>query len=96
MADCSAQIQYANKNQKPFLAIVGKHGSTSALANVKSGVGISLREMRDVKIAADGKSAMIGGGITSGDLLDVLWSQGKQAGKSCTKYFARRSWLTPR
>lgn len=65
----------------PFLAIAGKHGSSRALSKFKSGLGISLREMRDVKIADNGQSATIGGGITSGELLHQLWERGKQTGE---------------
>lgn len=63
----------------PFLAISGKHGFTKSLGEMKSGIGIYMQQMTDVKIAEDGQSAIIGGGITSRQLIDHLWPQGKQS-----------------
>ena len=78
----SCQIQYANTNNMPFVAISGKHGSSNNLGNVKHGVGINMRHMNHVQIAEDGKSATIGGGILTKQLIDALWEEGKLASTS--------------
>lgn len=75
-----SKIGYANKHNKPFLAISGGHGQTRSLNGVKRGVGISMRGMTDVRIVDDGHAATIGGGIQTGELLPALWSHGKQTG----------------
>ena len=83
--DVGETVRYANDLGKPFLAVSGQHGGTSALGDVEDGVGIWMWQMRDVKIAEDGKSARIGGGIRSKELIDKLWESGKMAGTSSFK-----------
>lgn len=84
--DVRETIRYANANEKPFLAISGQHGGTTALGDVKNGTGIWLRKMTDVSIAENGKSAVIGGGIKSKELVDKLWKHGKMTGASTNLY----------
>lgn len=45
-----------------------------------NGIQIVLSKLNSVKIASDGKSATIGGGIKSKALTDALWAAGKQTG----------------
>lgn len=78
------QINFANKNSIPFLAVNGVHGSISTLGGMKSGIQIRLSKLNSIKIAKDGKTATIGGGVRTKDLTDTLWTAGKQAGKSET------------
>ena len=75
------QIKFANRNSVPFLAVSGFHGSISTLGNFQDGIEILLTKLNGVKIASDGKSATIGGGIRSKDLTDTLWAAGKQTGE---------------
>lgn len=39
-----------------------------------------MRGMAYVHISADGRSATIGGGTQSGEVIAALWAKGKQAG----------------
>ncbi|KAK4507273.1 hypothetical protein PRZ48_001008 [Zasmidium cellare] len=77
--DVQNTVRYANEHDKPFLALSGRHGFTKSLGEMKNGIGINMRHMNDVAIAEDGKSATVGGGITSKELTDLLWAQGKQS-----------------
>lgn len=74
------KIRYADAFNRPFLAITGGHGETWDLGNVRNGIGISMRGMIYVHISDDGRSATIGGGTQSGEVIAALWARGKQAG----------------
>lgn len=74
------KIRYADAFNRPFLAITGGHGETWDLGKVSSGIGISMRGMAYVRISDDGRSATIGGGTQSGEVIAALWAKGKQAG----------------
>ena len=52
-----------------------------SLGKVKRGVGIWMRKMGEVKIASDGTSATIGGGIKSKEFAHGLAKHGKQSGE---------------
>lgn len=89
--DVQATIRWANSVGVPFLAVAGGHGSTAALGRFKKGVGIWLRELRDIEIldghGGDGDRdgygrARIGGGVLSGEVVWELWDKGKMAGES--------------
>lgn len=77
--DVEQTIKYANKHHKQFLAISGGHGTISDLGKVQNGIGVWLSKMKTVEIADDGRTATVGGGITSGEFLHTLWAHGKQA-----------------
>lgn len=47
------------------------------------GINIQLTQLDGVAIAEDGRTAVIGGGIRSRNLTDVLWAAGKQTGARC-------------
>lgn len=74
------KIRYADAFNRPFLAITGGHGETWDLGNVRNGIGISMRGMAYVHVSEDGRSATIGGGTQSGEVIAALWAKGKQAG----------------
>ncbi|KAL8892049.1 MAG: hypothetical protein Q9192_005663 [Flavoplaca navasiana] len=57
----SAMVKFANRINLPFLAINRGHGSVSALGTFKHGVLIKLDNLTSIDIAADGKSAVLGG-----------------------------------
>jgi hypothetical protein len=46
------------------------------------GINIYLPELNSIKIAKDGKSVTVGGGINSKKVTDTLWAAGKQTGMS--------------
>lgn len=85
------QIRYANTNDRPFLALSGKHGDSNIWDQLENGVGINLRKLNSVKIAEGGKSANIGGGIMTKDLVDVLWEEGKMTSKLLNPSICNRS-----
>ncbi|PIA89336.1 6-hydroxy-D-nicotine oxidase [Cercospora beticola] len=76
--DIQSTIRVANAHSKPFLAISGGHGATLSLANLRNGVGIWLESFKDVEILRDGQSAVVGGGVLSGELRDKLALHSKQ------------------
>lgn len=76
----SLQIKFANQNSVPFLAVSGFHGSISTLGDMSNGIQILLTKLNGIRIASDGKTATIGGGVISKDLTDTLWAAGKQTG----------------
>lgn len=62
----------------PFLAYDGVHGSLTTLGKMDSGIAISLAPLSSVEVAADGRTATIGGGTMSKTVTDELWAAGKQ------------------
>ncbi|KAF2009519.1 FAD-binding domain-containing protein [Aaosphaeria arxii CBS 175.79] len=76
--DVERTIRYANAHKRPFLAISGGHGQTQTLKNVKSGIGIWMRGMNDLKVVDRGRAAVVGGGIENGEVIRRLWAEGKQ------------------
>jgi FAD/FMN-containing dehydrogenase len=78
--DVGETIKFANRLRRPFLAVSGGHGATRGFGGVKKAVGIWMRQLDDVEVLEGGKSARIGGGIKSKELVDALWKHGKQTG----------------
>jgi FAD/FMN-containing dehydrogenase len=60
--------------------MTGGHGATNALAGVKHGIEIWMRQLNSITIAPDGQTATIGGGVLSKEITDALWSAKKQTG----------------
>lgn len=48
---------------------------------MNNGIEINLKKLNSVTVAADGKTATIGGGALSKTVVDVLWAAGKQTGR---------------
>ncbi|KAH7377538.1 FAD binding domain-containing protein [Cadophora sp. MPI-SDFR-AT-0126] len=71
-------VKFANQNSVPFLTTNGVHGSISTLGAMKSGIEISMVQLNSIKIAQDGKTVTVGGGIMSKNITDTLWAAGKQ------------------
>lgn len=44
------------------------------------GIEISLKQLNSIKIATDGQTVTIGGGVMSKNVTDTLWAAGKQTG----------------
>lgn len=64
----------------PFLATNGVHGSITTLGQMTYGIEISLKQLNTIKIATDGQTVTIGGGVMSKNVTDTLWAAGKQTG----------------
>lgn len=62
------------------MAISGRHGNTSALKGVKSGVGIIMTRLNDLHLSDEGNTVVAGGGLLSGEFLKRLWEMGKVTG----------------
>jgi FAD/FMN-containing dehydrogenase len=65
----------------PFLAMGSGHGCTGALGNVRDGIQIWTRQLKNIRISADGQTVTVGGGVKAKELTDALWAAGKQTGK---------------
>jgi len=76
----TVEILYANERGIPYLAKVGGHGAISSLGDVHHGIQISMRQLNQVRISNNGDLATIGGGAKVKDVVDALWSAGKQTG----------------
>lgn len=74
------QVKFTSMHDIPFLTYSCGHGAIESLEKMNSGIQIRMTEMKSVSIAPDGKSAIIGGGILSKDLVDTLWAKNKQTG----------------
>ena len=75
------QVKFARKYNIDFLAINRGHGTAEALSNVKGGIQINLRQLRNITIAEDGNSAILGGGVYNDDVVSALAAVGKASGK---------------
>ncbi|KAL9636393.1 MAG: hypothetical protein Q9204_002274 [Flavoplaca sp. TL-2023a] len=75
-------VKFANRINLPFLAINRGHGSVSALGTFKHGVLIKLDNLTSIDVAANGKSAVLGGGVYSDLLLATLAEKNKVAGQN--------------
>ncbi|KAH6723727.1 FAD binding domain-containing protein [Leptodontidium sp. 2 PMI_412] len=71
-------VNFANKNSVPFLVTNGVHGSITTLGAMKSGIEIHMTQLNSIKIAKDGKTVTLGGGVMSKNVTDTLWAAGKQ------------------
>lgn len=71
------QIKVSNKFELPWLAVSGRHGGILSLGKLDTGVQINLDHLDSLVINPDGKTATIGGGITSGEVTAALWDKGK-------------------
>jgi phosphoribosylformimino-5-aminoimidazole carboxamide ribonucleotide (ProFAR) isomerase len=45
------------------------------------GIEIYMPQLNSISIAKDGKSVTVGGGVNSKNMIDALWTAGKQTGK---------------
>ncbi|KAL4993940.1 hypothetical protein BDV10DRAFT_197933 [Aspergillus recurvatus] len=75
--DVAKTIKYANANDLPFLAVNGGHGSISSLSKIDHGIEIWMHKLNSVQIAEDGKTATVGGGIKSSELIPALFAHNK-------------------
>lgn len=65
----------------------GGHGAIYNLGDVHYGIEIWMKKMNSISISEDGDTALIGGGVLSKDLVDYLWSNGKQAGEYLRPFY---------
>lgn len=72
------QVKYGNEKNIPYLPVNGGHGAIITVGKMQGGIEIWMNALNTVEIAADGKSAKIGGGTLSKTVTDSLWAAGKQ------------------
>jgi len=80
------QILFANTHNIPFLAKTGGHGAIDSLGNVHNGIEIWMRNLNQIQISPDGKTAISGGGVKVKEVVDTLWAAGKQTGISASLF----------
>ncbi|KAF9728934.1 hypothetical protein PMIN06_010360 [Paraphaeosphaeria minitans] len=73
--DVSEIVKYANSQNVPFLAVNTGHGSTATLGKF-NGIQISLNQLRQIDIQPGGDSAIFGGGVYGGPVIEDLWEKG--------------------
>lgn len=76
------QVKFANLVNLPFLAINRGHGIPSALSTIKHGILIRMTRLDSIEIAADAKTATMGGGIYVDQVLAKLAESNKVCGTS--------------
>ncbi|PVH93284.1 putative FAD-dependent oxygenase [Periconia macrospinosa] len=76
--DVIETVKYANEIKKPFLAVNNAHGAISTVGRINNGIQISMKNLKGVTVAADGKTATFGAGVLAKDVTDALWAEGKQ------------------
>ncbi|KAL8988152.1 MAG: hypothetical protein Q9177_002732 [Variospora cf. flavescens] len=75
--DVATAVKMANQLRLPFLAVNGGHGTSSALKTIQRGVSINLCNFKQLQISQDGKSALIGGGANTQEVVNGLAAYGK-------------------
>ncbi|KAL8907959.1 MAG: hypothetical protein Q9207_001105 [Kuettlingeria erythrocarpa] len=75
--DVAVTVKLANDYHLPFLAVNGGHGTSSFLNTFQHGVSINLRNFNQVQFSKDGKSALIGGGANTQEVINGLGVHGK-------------------
>lgn len=76
--DIQQTVRHANEHGIPFIARSGGHGATEAFASAKDAIQIDLRDMNQVEVSADGKTAKVGGGANMKQVVAALMDAGKQ------------------
>ncbi|EFX00158.1 FAD-binding domain containing protein [Grosmannia clavigera kw1407] len=76
--DVVQTVLFANANSVPFLATNGAHGALTTLGRMTTGIEIYLEKLASIKIASDGSSVTVGGGVRSKNVTDALWAANKQ------------------
>ncbi|CAK7212664.1 hypothetical protein SCUCBS95973_001540 [Sporothrix curviconia] len=76
--DVVQTVLFANKQNVPFLATNGAHGSVTSLGGLQGGIEIYLTQLSSIDISADGTTVTVAGGVHSKNLTDALWAANKQ------------------
>jgi FAD/FMN-containing dehydrogenase len=73
-------VRYAIENSLPFLTVNGGHGMTETLNRFKGGLGISMKRMKLLELNEDNKTAQMGAGLISGEVIRKLGKLDKRTG----------------
>lgn len=74
------KVKFARKYNIDFLAINRAHGTTKSLSTVQHGIQINLRQLQEITIAPDGKTATLGGGVYNDNVINALHAKNKSSG----------------
>ncbi|XXG99711.1 acyl-CoA thioesterase [Hypoxylon texense] len=75
-ADVVQAVKLAGSHRVPFLATGGRHGYTTTLGNIQSGLEIDLSQLNIVVIDLESATMTIGGGATFADVMDPVHEAG--------------------
>ncbi|KAL8703191.1 MAG: hypothetical protein Q9201_003610 [Fulgogasparrea decipioides] len=75
--DVAVAVKFANKCGLPFLPVNRGHGTSSALNTIEHGVSINLYKLNHIQISQDGRSASMGGGVNTHEVVNFLAASGK-------------------
>ncbi|KAL8801210.1 MAG: hypothetical protein Q9182_004604 [Xanthomendoza sp. 2 TL-2023] len=78
--DVATTVKFARKYNIDFLAVSRGHGLTKSLSTLKNGIQINLRQLQEITVAPNGKTATLGGGVYTESLLNALHAKGKSSG----------------
>ena len=79
--DVALAVKFANLINIPFLSITRGHGTPLALSSIKHGLLIKTNKLDTIDVANDGKTATLGGGVYTDQLLAKLAETNKVAGE---------------
>jgi hypothetical protein len=70
------QVKIATSLNVPFLVTGGRHGYGITLGNLKNGLAIDLSALKSINLDKSAQTITIGPGITTGDILDIIYDAG--------------------
>ena len=74
-SDIAKIVRYSNLFGFDFLVVNRGHGFTTSLGKFQ-GIQIDVKQLRKISIAADGKTAVMQGGVYASDMMKYLWDRG--------------------
>lgn len=79
--DIQHVVRYAHSKNLPFYAVSSGHAWTASTNGIQNGIQISMRNLQNVIVSENGKSATLGGGATQNTTLKAVAKVGKRAGE---------------
>ncbi|KAL8746254.1 MAG: hypothetical protein Q9190_001710 [Brigantiaea leucoxantha] len=70
------KVRFATRYDLPFLAVNKGHGFTSTLGRLRHGIEIRIRTLNKIRIAEDGQSVFMQGGVLTDEVVSTLWDAG--------------------
>lgn len=79
-------MKLATKHNICFLATGGRHGYSTAHGKLQNGLAMDLRQLNSIEIDTAAETMTVGGGVTTGEVLDPLFEAGFEIRKcSCLR-----------
>lgn len=76
------QVQFATANNITFLAKSGGHGLSTSLSRVRNAIMIDMRGLNYARYDNATSQVAVGGGITTGELINATHAAGKEISMS--------------